>query len=186
MHTDSSSRRPSLRHPPLVRAARDTDLPEILDIFNDIIATTTAVYSHAPVSLAERTAWFTARTDAGYPVLVAEVEQRVAGFASFAEFRGWPGYRYSVEHSVHVRSDLRGQGIGSGLVSALILLAHQIGKHVMIGGIDADNEGSIRMHGRLGFERTAYLREVGRKFGRWLNLVLMQKMIDAPGSPRQD
>jgi L-amino acid N-acyltransferase len=174
-------------HFPLIRPAGEADLPEILAIYNDIIASTTAVYSLEPVALANRVTWFSERTGAGYPVLVAEVEKRVAGFASFAEFRGlWPGYRYSVEHTVHVCSDMRGVGIGTGLVSALIPLAARLGKHVMLGAIDATNEASIRMHARLGFEPSAHLREVGRKFGRWLDLILMQRLIDAPGALRED
>lgn len=186
MAIDNPTRLPHSHFPP-IRPAGEADLPEILAIYNDIIASTTAVYSLEPVSLANRVTWLSERTGAGYPVLVAEVEKRVAGFASFAEFRGvWPGYRYSVEHTVHVCSDMRGVGIGKSLVSALIPLAAKLGKHVMIGAIDASNEASLRMHARLGFEQSAHLREVGRKFGRWLDLVLMQRLIDAPGALRED
>jgi L-amino acid N-acyltransferase YncA len=179
--------RSTLRPDLLIRPARQCDLPDILATYNEIIASSTAVYSLEPSSLAERAAWFAARTGAGYPVIVAEVERRVAGFASFAEFRGaWAGFRYSVEHSVHVRSGLRGLGIGTRLTAALFPLAAEMGKHVMIGGIDADNEVSIRMHARLGFERVAHLHEIGRKFGRWLDLVLMQRILDVPGAHRAD
>ena len=168
-----------------IRQATAEDLPAILDIYNDVIATSTAVYSIAPSTLEERRAWFEARTRAGYPVLVAVGEDGVVGFASFGEFRGaWTGYRYSVEHTVHVRKDQRGKGIGTRLVSALLPLARAMGRHVMIGGIDAANSGSIRMHERLGFEQVATFREVGHKFGRWLDLVFMQRFVDEPGSPR--
>ncbi len=171
--------------PPHIRPAHAGDLPAILAIFNDVIATSTAVYFIQPVTLDERTAWFNARGAAGFPVLVAEVDGAVAGFASFGEFRGaWPGYRFSVEHSVHVRADCRGRGLGAALVGALVPLAAAMGKHVMIGGIDADNAASLRMHERLGFTRVAHFREVGHKFGRWLDLVFMQRFIDAPGAPR--
>jgi L-amino acid N-acyltransferase len=123
--------------------------------------------------------------EAGFPVLVAEVDGAVAGFSSFAEYRGaWPGYRYSVEHSVHVRSDCRGRGIGAALLTALFPLAATLGKHVMVGGVDATNAVSLRMHERLGFERVAHFREVGHKFGRWLDLVFLQRFIDAPGAQR--
>jgi L-amino acid N-acyltransferase YncA len=94
------------------------------------------------------------------------------------------GNRYTVEHTVHVRHDVRGQGVGSTLVEALFPRAIALGKHVMIGGIDAANEASIRFHERLGFERVAYFREVGHKFGRWLDLVFMQRFLDTPGAPR--
>ena len=151
--------------------------PGILAIYNDVIATSTAVYSETPVTLEDRQAWFRARTDQGYPVLVARDGSGVAGYATFGDFRTWPGYRFTVEHSVHVRADRRGQGIGSRLVDALILRARLLDKHVMVGGIDADNAASIRMHERLGFERAAHLKQVGWKFGRWLDLVFMQRTL---------
>lgn len=176
-----------------IRPASPEDLPGILAIYNEVIETSTAVYALAPTTLAERQAWFDARTAAGHPVLVAATGGAesggaasggaVVGFASFGEFRGaWPGYRYSVEHSVHVHRDQRGQGLGTALVQALLPLAVAMGKHVMIGGIDAANSGSLRMHERLGFERVAHFREVGHKFGRWLDLVFVQRLLDA--SPR--
>jgi len=168
-----------------IRAACAADLAAIRAIFNDVIATSTAVYFFAPATLEDRTAWFNARTAAGFPVLVAERDGAVLGFASFAEFRGtWPGYRYSVEHSVHVRADGRGQGIGPALVAALFPYAVALGKHVMIGGIDAANAASLRMHARLGFEEVAHFREVGHKFGRWLDLIFVQRFLDPPGAPR--
>ncbi|MEO8133643.1 MAG: N-acetyltransferase family protein [Betaproteobacteria bacterium] len=168
-----------------VRAAQASDLPQILDIFNDVIATSTAVYSLQPTTLDERRTWFDTRIQAGYPVIVAVDDSGIAGFASFGDFRGsWPGYRYSVEHSVHVRSDQRGRGIGSRLVTGLFPLAVAMGKHVMIGGVDAANAGSLRMHERLGFERVAHFREVGHKFGRWLDLIFLQRYLDGAGAQR--
>ena len=170
-----------------IRAAQAADLPAMTEIYNEVIATSAAVYSLVPSSLEERRTWFEARAAAGYPVVVAVQAGDVVGFASFGEFRGsWPGYRYSVEHSVHVRADRRGKGIGTALVSALFPLARSMGKHVMIGGIDAANAGSLRMHERLGFQQAAHLREVGRKFGRWLDLVLVQRFLDEPGATRPD
>jgi phosphinothricin acetyltransferase len=114
----------------------------------------------------------------GYPVLVAEAEGAVAGFASFGDFRPWPGYRLTVEHTVHVHASRRGQGIGPQLIENLIARARTLGKHVMVAGIDADNHGSIRMHERLGFSRVARFQEVGVKFGRFLDLVFVQRFID--------
>ena len=170
-----------------VRHATPEDLPGILDIYNEVIANSTAVYSVEPRTLEERRSWMEGRTRAGYPVLVAVGEDGVVGFASFGEFRGvWVGYRYSVEHTVHVRSDQRGKGIGTRLMQELLPLARAMGKHVMVGGMDASNEGSIRMHERLGFEQMGTMPEVGRKFGRWLDLVFMQRFLDEPGAPRDD
>jgi len=167
-----------------VRPAADADIPAITAIFNEVIATSTAIYADDPFSEEDRRAWLAQRRAAGYPVLLAEDGAGVAGLASFGEFRAWPGFRHTVEHSVHVRADARGRGIGPALVSALFEPARALGKHVMIAGVDAANQGSIRMHERLGFARGAVLREVGRKFGRWLDLELMQKFLDAPGAPR--
>ena len=160
--------------------ANEADLPAILAIYNDVVATSTAVYSETPVTLDDRLAWFRGRRAQGYPILVARGAD-VVGYASFGDFRAWPGYRFTVEHSVHVRADRRGRGIGSMLVEALIPRAAALGKHVILGGIDADNAASIRMHERLGFERTAQLKQVGRKFDRWLDLVFMQRMLEAGG-----
>jgi L-amino acid N-acyltransferase len=169
-----------------VRPAQKSDLPGILAIYNEVIATSTAIYALEPSTLDERKSWLASRSAAGFPVLVAtDSAGMVLGFSSFGEWRGaWAGYRYTVEHSVHVRADVRGRGIGRALVEALFPLALSLGKHVMIGGIDAENSASIRFHERLGFEPVAHFREVGNKFGRWLDLVFMQHFLDRPGTPR--
>jgi L-amino acid N-acyltransferase YncA len=162
----------------LVRNATRDDLPQILAIYNDVIATSTAIY-------ADRAEWFEGRLKRNYPVLVAVEAEEVFGFSSFGDWRGaWSGYRHTVEHSVHVSAASRGGGVGSRLVEALFPLAQKMNMHVMIGAIDAANEGSLRFHERLGFQRAAHFREVGHKFGRWLDLVFMQRFLDAPGAPR--
>ncbi|HSP98167.1 MAG TPA: GNAT family N-acetyltransferase [Candidatus Dormibacteraeota bacterium] len=158
----------------VIEDLREEDMPALLAIYNDVIATSTAVYSDLPTTLAERREWWQARRRQGYPVLVARDDSGVVGFATFGDFRSWPGYRHTVEHTVHVRADRRGQGVGSALVRALLPVAAALDKHVMIGAIDAANDGSIRMHERLGFVRAGHLREVGRKFDRWLDLVFLQ------------
>ena len=149
----------------------------VLAIYNEVIANSTAVFSDAPVALEEREAWLDARRVQGYPVLMVRDSGGVAAFGSFGDFRAWPGYRHTVEHSVHVRADRRGEGIGTAVVAALIARAGELGKHVMIAGIDADNAGSIRMHERLGFTQAARLSQVGWKFDRWLDLVLLQRFL---------
>jgi L-amino acid N-acyltransferase len=169
----------------LVRDATSDDLPGILAIYNEVIATSTAIYTSAPTTLEERRAWFEARTGQGYPVLVATDDGGIRGFSSFGDWRGaWPGYRFTVEHSIHVRADTRGTGVGRVLVEALFPRALAMDKHVMIGGVDAANAASLRFHERLGFEKVALFREVGNKFGRWLDLVFMQRFLDAPGAKR--
>ncbi len=168
---------------PTIRDADAADLPQILAIYNEVIASSTAVYTEVPVDLAERQAWLAAKQAAGHPVLVAEDGGGGgAGFASFGPWRGaWPGYRHTVEHSVHVGAGSRGNGIGRALMEGLFPRAAALGMHVMIGGIDAANAGSIRFHGRLGFVEVAHFREVGVKFGRWLDLVFMQRFLTPPG-----
>jgi L-amino acid N-acyltransferase YncA len=157
-------------------AAR-AQLPEILGIYNEVIRNTTAVYSDQEVTLANREAWFDARVERGFPVLVASDSSGVLGFGSFGEFRAWPCYRYSVEHSVHVRADSRGRGIGRTLLTALLGRAASMKMHVMIGGIDADNAASLALHESLGFKLAGHFREVGFKFGRWLDLKFLQRLI---------
>ena len=162
-----------------IRDAVDEDVPGILAIYNDVIATSTAVYREDPATLEDRRQWFEARREQSYPILVASDGSGILGFASYGDFRSWPGYRFSVEHSVHVRADQRGRGVGTLLMGALIQRAIDQGKHVMVGGVDADNEPSLRFHERLGFARAARLREVGFKFGRWLDLVFVQRVLSA-------
>lgn len=170
-----------------LRDAVEGDLGAILEIHNEVVRTSTAIYSFDPSTLDERRAWWSSRTAAGFPVIVADRAGQVLGYASYGEFRGaWPGYRYSVEHSVYVRSDRQGQGLGSALVRSLLDRAAQAGKHVMLGGIDAANAGSLAMHQKLGFVPVARFPEVGRKFGRWLDLVFLQRFVDAPGWSRHD
>ena len=166
-----------------IRDAADADLPGLLAIYNDVIATSTAVFMTDPVTLDDRRQWWQARIALGYPVLIATDSSGVTGFATFGDFRSWPGYRHTIEHSVHVRGDRRGQGIGSKLIEALVPRAQARGKHVMVAGVDAANTGSIRLHERLGFERVGHLKQVGCKFGRWLDLVFLQRLLDDAGSP---
>lgn len=161
-----------------IRDAVESDLSGLLAIYNDVIATSTAIYSYERVTLEDRTQWWRARVATGYPVLVATNDSGVLGFSTFGDFRTWPGYRFTVEHSVHVRTDCRGQGVGRELVKALFPRATALGKHVMIAGVDAANEASIRFHERLGFQKSGHLREVGHKFDRWLDLVFLQRWIE--------
>lgn len=162
-----------------LRDAAEDDLPGLVTLYNDVIATSTATYTSTLVTLEERRQWWRARVAAGYPVLVALDDSGVIGFATFGDFRPWPGYRFTVEHTVHVRGDRRGGGVGTRLLEALFPRAASLGKHMMIAGVDAANVASIRFHERLGFERSGCLREVGHKFDRWLDLVFLQRRIDA-------
>jgi L-amino acid N-acyltransferase YncA len=163
----------------VIREACCEDLPAILDIYNQVIATTTAVYSEAPVTLQDREEWWRTRVARGFPVLVAATAEGVLGFSSFGDFRPWPCYRTTVEHSVHVRDGHRGRGLGPRLVQPLFARAAALDKHLMIAAIDAQNAASLALHTRLGFEQAGHFHEVGYKFGRWLDLVFMQRRIGA-------
>ncbi len=162
---------------PDIGDATEADLTGLVEIYNEVIATSTAVYSSDPVTVADRRDWWRARVSQGYPVLVARDARGVCGFATFGDFRAWPGYRFTVEHTVHVRADGRSRGLGTYLVQALFPRAAALGKHVMIAGVDAANAASIRFHERLGFTQSGRLREVGYKFDRWLDLVFLQRLL---------
>ena len=153
------------------------DLREILAIYNEVIRNSTAVYSEEEFTPARGEAWFDAKMHRGFPLIVARDESGITGFGTFGEFRAWPCYRHSVEHSVHVRADRRGHGIGRALVVDLLARAAADARHVMIAGIDADNAVSIGLHRSLGFVSVGHFREVGRKFGRWLDLEFMQCIL---------
>lgn len=157
-----------------VRDATRGDLPEILAIYNEVIRNSTAVYSEVEFTATRGETWFETKAEQGFPFIVACDGGGVAGFGTFGDFRAWPCYRYSVEHSVHVRSDRRGQGIGRALVIELIGRARAANKHVMVAGIDAENAISIGLHRTLGFRQVGHFHEVGFKFGRWLDLVFLE------------
>jgi L-amino acid N-acyltransferase len=153
------------------------DVPQILAIYNDVILNSTAVYSEVEFTPERGEAWFDTKAEQGFPFIAARDASGIVGFGTFGDFRAWPCYRYSVEHSVHVRSDRRGQGIGRALVLELIQRAMAMQKHVMIAGIDADNSVSIGLHKSLGFSVVGHFHEVGFKFGRWLDLVFLERSL---------
>lgn len=166
-----------------IRDATTADAAGIADIFNDAVRTTTAIWMDDVVDVENRVAWLSARQGAGFPVLVAVQGDQVLGYATFGDFRPHDGYRGTVENSVYVHRDARGQGVAQSLLAALLPPARALGKHVMIAGIAADNDVSIRLHARLGFVETARMPQVGQKFGRWLDLVFMQLRLDDRPAP---
>ena len=165
-----------------VRDATVEDLPAISALYNALIDTTTVAWTEAPESLDDRRRWFAARTGDGDATLVADAgdDHGVIGYAAFGPFRDivkWPGYRRTVEHTIHVDTAWHGRGVGRALLDALVERARQQGMHVMIGAVDGANDASLRFHERLGFVEVARLPEVGRKFDRWLDLVLLQRFL---------
>jgi len=170
----------------IVRDATATDVRAITDLVNATIPTTTAAWTDSLETYEQRASWFTDQSCVGNPVLVAEEGGEVIGFATYGEFRDstkWPGYRFTVEHSIHVREDRWGDGVGRALLEALLARAVANDKHVMVAAVDGANEASIRFHQRLGFVEVARMPEIGRKFERWLDLVLLQRILD-PGTDR--
>ncbi|MFE6864563.1 GNAT family N-acetyltransferase [Nocardia sp. NPDC057668] len=162
----------------LVRDARVSDLPQILAIHNTAIAETTAIWDTELADLAEREAWFAARTAARCPILVAEIDGSIAGYASYGQFRPKSGYRYSVENSVYVADRFHRRGVAKALMTELLVRAEQGGVHAMIAVIEASNLTSVALHEKFGFEIVGRLPEVGHKFGRWMDLTLMQLLLD--------
>ena len=157
---------------------------EILDILNDAIVNTTALYDYRPRDADSMVAWFDAKQAAAYPVVGAfDDNDRLLGFASYGAFRHWPAYKYTVEHSVYIHRDHRGKGIGSQLLRRLIETARQQQYHVMVGGIDAGNQASISLHEKLGFAHAGTIRHAGFKFGRWLDLAFYQLILETPTKP---
>jgi L-amino acid N-acyltransferase YncA len=163
-----------------IRDAREEDLPQVVAIQNALIATTTIEWREEPYTVDDRRHWLEQHHEQGDPVLVAAEGTQVLGFAAYSDFRDtrrWPGYRFVVEHTVHVRHDQWGTGIGRALVDALVARARLDGKRVVVAAVDGDNAGSIRFHERVGFIEVARLPHLGFKHDRWLDLVLLQRDV---------
>jgi L-amino acid N-acyltransferase YncA len=172
-----------MSQPLIIRAAVSGDVPGILEIYNDAILNTTAVYTYEARPLDWMEQWFIEKQDKGLPVFVADVEGRVAGFASYGPFRPWPAYKYSVEHSIYVNKDFRRQGIAKKLLRVLIDKASASGLHTIVAGIDSGNAVSISLHREFGFREAGTLSQVGYKFGRWLDLQFMQLILSSSIQP---
>ena len=169
-----------------IRTAGDKDLEAILEIYNDAILNTTAVYDYEPHTLEMRRQWFRIKEAQGFPVFVAEDNGKVVGFSSIGPFRAWAAYKYSVENSIYVAAGQRGKGIGKLLLEPLIKAATELDLHTIIAGIDATNEVSIKLHRSFGFEEVAQFKQVGYKFGRWLDLTFMQLLLKTPEQPVEE
>jgi L-amino acid N-acyltransferase YncA len=167
-----------------VPCTHDAHAGAILDIFNDAIANSTALYDYKPRTLESMAGWFKAKEAGGFPVIGAVDDAgTLLGFASYGTFRAWPAYKYTVEHSVYVHKDHRGRGLGEALMRQLIDAAGQRDVHVLVGAIDMANRGSIALHERLGFTHAGTIREAGFKFGRWLDVGFWQLQLQTPKAP---
>ncbi|MED0970459.1 N-acetyltransferase family protein [Bacillus paramycoides] len=170
----------------MIREATKKDLTFILDIYNDAILNTKAVYAYKPVTLENRIDWYEQKQADGYPSLVYELDNKVVGFATFGPFRAWPAYKYSIEHSVYVNKEYRKNGIGTSLMKALIAIAKEREYMTLIAGIDAENEKSIAMHKNFGFVYSGTISKAGYKFNRWLDLAFYQLELNGPVKPIEE
>lgn len=170
----------------IIRQATVDDVLNILEIYNDAILNTTAVYEYQAHTLEMRNSWFAEKVKNNIPVLVAEWENQVVGFATYGVFRAWAAYQYSVEHSVYVHPQFKQKGIGKNLLKSLIKIIENQDIHTIIAGIDAENYISIHLHKDLGFTEVGHLKQVGYKFGKWLDLKIFQLILDNNLQPHEN
>jgi phosphinothricin acetyltransferase len=161
-----------------IRPATIDDAPAIAEIYNDAVLNSTATYDVEPQTVDDRVRWFKDHEETGLPVFVAESDGVVVAWSSLSTFRGKEGYRFTVENSIYIAESYRGRGLGKRMLAGLIDSARELGLHAIVAGIDSETEASIRLHASFGFEKAAYLKEVGFKFGRWLDVVFMQLLLD--------
>lgn len=167
-------RRPATR----VRPAERADLDAILAIYNEAVVNTTATYDYEPRTMDHRVRWFAEHQRLDFPVLVAEdAAARIVGWSALNPYHQRPGYRFTAENSVYVASGQRGRGIGKLLLAPLIDAARDHGLHAIIAAIDADNAASVKLHLTFGFERVGLFKQVGFKFGRWLDILYMERLL---------
>ncbi|WXL25177.1 N-acetyltransferase family protein [Ectopseudomonas mendocina] len=166
-----------------IRDANEGDLEGILGIFNHAVINSTALWIERLSDLEERRVWLKQRNAAGFPVLVAVANGEVLGYASYGTWRANEGFCHTVEHSVYVRDDQQGKGIGKALLLELIDRARADDLHVMVAAIESSNVASIALHQRHGFITTGQMPQVGRKFGRWLDLTFMQLTLNTTVTP---
>jgi L-amino acid N-acyltransferase len=164
----------------MIRNAIQNDIGDILSIYDDAILNTTAVYTYDPFDLEYAQQWYKKKVQDYWPVLVYEIDNKVAGFATFGSFRDWPAYQYTIEHSIYVHPNYRRQGIAMYLMKELINIAEARDYAVIVAGIDADNEGSLALHKKLGFNEVGLIKKAGYKFDRWLNLAFYQLSLPGP------
>lgn len=169
---------------PVIKFCNENQLPEILDILNDAIINSTALYDYKPRTMENMKTWFEAKTKGKYPVIgLFDDKESLLGFGSYGSFRNWPAYKYTIEHSIYIRSDRRGQGFGKILLQEIINNAIRQDYHVLVGGIDATNSISIKLHESMGFTFSGTIQHAGYKFGKWLDLAFYQLILKTPESP---
>ncbi|MDP4240891.1 MAG: N-acetyltransferase family protein [Bacteroidota bacterium] len=167
-----------------LKPCTEKQLPEILDIFNDAILNSTALYDYKTRDMAMMQAWYADKLKGNYPIVGAfDHDDTLLGFATYGLFRVRPAYKYTVEHSVYVRSDKRGEGIGKVLLREIVKKAAEQDYHVLVAGIDAANTVSKQLHEKEGFEFCGLIKQSGYKFGKWLDLAFYQLILKTPETP---
>jgi L-amino acid N-acyltransferase len=168
----------------IINCTHDHHAREILDILNEAIENSTAIYDYRPRAAESMAGWFDAKEKGRFPVIGAVgPDGELLGFASYGTFRNWPAYKYSVEHSVYVHHAHRGRGIGLTLMERLIAIAEERQCHTMIGGIDIMNKSSVALHMKLGFHHAGTIEHAAFKFGGWLDLGFYQRLLATPVNP---
>lgn len=167
----------------VIRCGREYSA-QILAIFNEVIASSTALYDYKARDLATMAAWFDVKEKGSFPVIgVVDDRGELLAFGSYGTFRAWPAYKYTVEHSVYVERSSRRRGAGRLVLANLIEIAVAQGYHTLIAGIDRENSASIALHQKLGFELCGTVKHAGFKFGRWTDLQLHQLILPGPEHP---
>ena len=170
-----------------IKFCTENQLPEILEIFNEAIINTTALYDYKPRTLDSMNEWYSVKQKGNYPVIGAfDEDDALLGFATYGSFRARPAYKYTIEHSVYIRKDVRGKGLGTTLLKELIKDAERQDYHVMIGGIDTSNTKSVTLHEKEGFVFCGLIKQAGYKFGKWLDLSFYQLILKTPKYPKDN
>jgi len=170
-----------------IKPCEEKHLPEILDIFNEAIINSTSLYDYKPRTLNVIHNWYAQKQKGNYPILgVFDDKDSLLGFATYGPFRDRPAYKYTVEHSVYIRSDVRGKGLGTILLKAIVEHAELQDYHIMVAGIDSSNTESFRLHEKEGFVYCGVIKQAGYKFGKWLDLVFYQLILKTPENPEDD
>lgn len=157
---------------------------QILDIFNDAILNSTALYDYKARDMASMENWVAVKSKNNFPVIgLVDENDNLLGFGSYGTFRNWPAYKYSVEHSLYIHKDHRGLGLGKIIMSEIIKNAVRQDYHCLIGGIDSSNEVSIHLHKSFGFDFCGRIKHAGYKFSQWLDLDFYQLILETPSQP---
>jgi len=170
-----------------IKPCDETQSPEMLEMFNDAIINTTSVYDDKPRTMEFMVDWYNSKLKGGYPLIgLFDIHDNLLGFGTYGSFRSRPAYKYSIEHSIYVRNDMRGRGYGKVLLKEIIAQAIRDDYHMIVGGIDSDNAISISFHEKMGFEFSGKIKHAGYKFGKWLDLSFYQLILNTPLNPKEE